>query len=118
METYSEMAKTITALSPRMACFKAAVQGHVDTARRCFTDVGTYLEPTKVLGSSVGISSAYAASLHGDPTDVGFTVAFVGKCGPTKVCACDPRGCSQALFAPRPHGWREGALYCGGVPAK
>ena len=82
METYSEMAKTITALSPRMACFKAAVQGHVDTARRCFTDVGTYLEPTKVLGSSVGISSAYAASLHGDPTDVGFTVAFVGKCGP------------------------------------
>ena len=70
-----------------------------------------------MLGSCIGISSAYAAPPHNDPTDLLFTTAFVGKCGPTQRCRCDPRGCEAALFKPRPRMWKSAALYHGGKRA-
>ena len=83
----------------------------MDVDRRSFTDVGVFLEPTRVLGESVGFSSAYQASMHNDPTDTLFTTAFVGKCGATRKCTCDPRGCAAGLFQPKKAAWRKKALY-------
>ena len=109
--------RVIRAAAPCEAAYIAALQSHVDTERRAFTDVGVYLQPTRVLGSCIGISSSYAAALHGDPSDLGFTTAFIGKCGPTRVCRCDARGCSAALFQPRKNAWRKGGLSHGGKHA-
>ena len=93
------------------SAYSAAVKNQVDTERRSFTDVGVFLEPTGVLGESAGVSSAYHASVHNDPTDALFTTVAVGKCGETEECRCDERGCAEALFAPRRRAWGEGALY-------
>ncbi len=61
-------------------------------------------------GSVHGFSSEYEASIHNDPTDMGLTTAFIGKCGPTEPCGCDARGCAAPLFEPVRNAWRKGAL--------
>ena len=110
MRMYADMAEIIKSAMPSGSVHTAALQGTVDTARRCFTDVGFYLEPSRVLGECIGFSSEYEASIHNDPTDMGFTTAFIGKCGHTEPCGCDVRGCAAALFEPVRNAWRKGAL--------
>lgn len=105
------MAKDITSATPRLAFYTQTIMNELDTARRSFTDVGFFLEPTRVLGSCMGISSRYAAADHGDVTDMFFTSVVSAKCGKTLKCLCDVRGCEKALFAPKSSAWYKGALY-------
>ena len=102
------------ACSHQLSTARTALQ--VDTARRSFTDVGVYLEPSRVLGASIGITSAYTSHMHSDPTDMLFSTAFIGKCGKTlSSCGCDPRGCAAALFKGKRSVWEAGELFHGGL---
>ena len=71
MQAYSGMASVLRTAFPCGSAHTAGVQSLVDTDRRCFTDLGFYLEPSRVLGECIGISAGYAAAIHNDPTDFG-----------------------------------------------
>ena len=49
--------------------------------RRSYTYIGVFLEPTRVLGESAGLSSDYCSVVHNDATDTMLTSAVSGKCG-------------------------------------
>ena len=115
MTAYKKMGEKLWETMPLGSLFTQEIQKQVDTDRRAFTDVGVYPERTRVLGSSLGVSSAYEASVHADPRDVLFTTAFIGKCGESDMCSCHARGCNWLLFdSPKQQAWKCGALYHGG----
>jgi hypothetical protein len=116
MDAYKKWAETITSLFPRCSAYTSAVKALVDVERRAYTEIGVFLEPSRVLGESVGFSADYASVVHNDPTDVMFTTAVAGKCGHTVevargFCGCDVRGCAAALFNPKRNAWRCGVLF-------
>ncbi len=110
---FGEMAAVIREAMPISSVYVAALQQRMDEERRCFMDLGMYLEPSRVLGENMGVSSAYCASLHNDPTDLLFVTAFAGKCGRVRTCGCG--GCADHLFKPTPNTWVRGRLFHGGV---
>lgn len=112
MRMFGDMAAVISKAMPISSVYVAALQEMVDVERRCFTDLGMYLEPTRVLGESMGVSSAYASSYHNDPTDLLFVTAVAGKCGSVEECGCG--GCSRRLFEPTANAWERGRLFHGG----
>ena len=75
---YRNMAEALTQLMPRHSAYTRGMQALLDSDREVFTDVGFYLEPSRVLGESIGFSSEYAEAIHPDITDIGFTVAWAG----------------------------------------
>lgn len=116
LEMYRDLASMLKSVVPRGSRYTAALQSTVDTARRSLTDIGFYLEESRVLGESVGISTRYRASVHNDSTDLLFTTAVAGKCGRVRVCECSARGgCANILFQPVKKAWRTGVLFHGGL---
>ena len=113
MRMFGDMAAVIRTAMPISSAYVAALQARMDEERRCFTDLGMYLEPSRVLGENMGVSSAYASSLHNDPTDLLFVTAFAGKCGRVRACGCG--GCADRLFKPTQNAWERGRLFHGGV---
>jgi hypothetical protein len=116
MEAYREWGQLLHALFPLCSAYTCAVKALVDIDRRSYTDIGVFLEPTRVLGESAGLSSDYCSVVHNDATDAMFTSAVSGKCGRTVevalgCCGCDVRGCAEALFNPTREAWRCGVLF-------
>jgi hypothetical protein len=111
MAMFQDMGQVLWRAFPMCSTYTAALKRTVDTERRAYTDVGVFLEPTRVLGECCGFSSDYQAAVHNDQTDTLFTTAFVGKCGETVLCPCDVRGCAAGLFQPKANVWRKGALH-------